>query len=83
VPDVIGFPLERARALLQRLGFEVTASERESAEPTGRVIAVTPAPASEHELPATVALLVSIGLPPDTTAAPTDSFALPADTLAR
>lgn len=83
VPDLVGFPLERARALLQRLGFEVTSSERESSEPTGRVIDVSPPPGSEQELPATVALIVSIGLPADTLTVSPDSMLLPQDTLGR
>lgn len=83
VPDVTGFPLERARALLQRLGFEVTSAERTNEAPTGRVIAVEPAPGTEHELPVTIALVVSIGQPRDTIDTPGDSVVLPADTLQR
>ncbi len=63
VPDVAGFPLERARAMLQRLGFEVASVERESETPTGRVIGIAPEPGTEQRLPATVTLVVSVGLP--------------------
>ncbi len=63
IPDVAGFPLERARELLQRLGFEVASVERPSETPTGRVIGIAPEPGSEHRLPATVTLVVSIGQP--------------------
>lgn len=64
VPDVVGFPLERARELLQRLGFEVATVERESEVPTGRVIGIAPEPGTEQGLPATATLVVSIGAPP-------------------
>lgn len=63
IPDVAGFPLERARELLQRLGFEVASVERPSETPTGRVIGIAPEPGSEHRLPATVTVVVSIGQP--------------------
>ncbi len=63
VPDVVGFPLERARAMLQRLGFEVASVERQSETPTGRVIGIAPEPGTEQRLPATVTLVVSVGQP--------------------
>lgn len=63
VPDITGFPLERARALLQRLGFQVVSVERESATPTGRVIGIAPPAGSEQRLPAIVTVIVSIGEP--------------------
>ncbi len=63
VPDIVGFPLERARELLQRLGFEVASVERPSDTPTGRVIGITPDAGSEQRLPATVTLVVSVGQP--------------------
>ncbi|MGH7445495.1 MAG: PASTA domain-containing protein [Longimicrobiales bacterium] len=72
VPDVVGFPLERARALLQRLGFEVASVERLSDTPTGRVTAITPEPGSEQRLPATVTVVVSIGRPADLDAPPVE-----------
>lgn len=74
VPDVVGFPLERARELLQRLGLEVASVERQSDAPTGRVIGIAPQPGTEQRLPSTVTLVVSVGQPvvddptvPDTT----------------
>lgn len=63
VPDVAGFPLERARELLQRLGLEVASVERQSETPTGRVIGIAPEPGTEQRLPATVTLVVSVGQP--------------------
>lgn len=61
VPDVEGFSAERAEALLRRLGFEVTIVEEESFEDAGRVLRVTPGPASEHLLPALITMVVSTG----------------------
>jgi serine/threonine-protein kinase len=68
VPDIIGFSAERAAELLTRLGFDVLRQDEESEEALGRVLAIQPAPGSERELPATVTLVVSAGLPlpPDT-----------------
>jgi eukaryotic-like serine/threonine-protein kinase len=63
VPDVVGFHVDRAFALLARLGFEVERRLEESDAPEGRVLRVDPQPGSERELPARVTLSVSEGLP--------------------
>lgn len=69
VPDVIGFPVERAASLMSRLGFQVQRSDTESTEPRGQVLTVDPSPGTRLELPARVVITVSEGppeLPPDT-----------------
>lgn len=79
VPDVAGFPTERARRLLERLGFEVQETIVESDAVSGRVLSVEPEPGTERELPSLVTVTVSAGPPRDTMAVDT-SAAFPADT---
>lgn len=78
VPDVRGFAAERAKTLLRNLGFEVSDTVEESAQPAGRVTATEPGPGAQLRLPATVRLRVSSGPPPDTMAVDT----MRADTIA-
>jgi beta-lactam-binding protein with PASTA domain len=69
VPDVVGFPVERAASLLSRLGFQVQRNDTESSEPRGQVLSVDPEPGTRLELPARVVITVSQGppaTPPDT-----------------
>jgi beta-lactam-binding protein with PASTA domain len=69
VPDVVGFPVERAASLLSRLGFQVQRIDTESTEPRGQVLTVDPDPGTRLELPARVVITVSQGPPappPDT-----------------
>jgi len=69
VPDVVGFPVERAASLLSRLGFQAQRIDTESAEPRGQVLSVDPEPGTRLELPARVVITVSQGAPatpPDT-----------------
>ena len=69
VPNVLGFMAERAQSMVQRSGFTVTTQTQESTSPVGRVIRSDPMPGEERELPATVTLFISAGLPtppPDT-----------------
>jgi beta-lactam-binding protein with PASTA domain len=69
VPNVLGFMAERAQSMIQRSGFRVTTQTQESTAPVGRVIRSDPLPGEERELPATVTLFISAGLPtppPDT-----------------
>jgi eukaryotic-like serine/threonine-protein kinase len=83
VPDVVGFNVERARGLLERLGFTVAQTDMESIDPPGRVLAVEPGPGSRLPLPAEVSLTVSTGpaLPPDTVVTDVDTSAVRIDTL--
>jgi serine/threonine-protein kinase len=62
VPDVLGFPIERAASLLTRLGFEVQRVEEPSYTEAGRVIRVEPPPGTERQLPTRVTLTISAAL---------------------
>lgn len=75
VPDVVGFPVERATRLLERLGFRVQEVLAESEAAAGRVLGVDPDPGTDRPLPTLVTVVVSAGPPP-----PADSLA--ADTTA-
>ena len=78
VPDVVGFQAERARGLLERLGFTVTQEDLENPADSGRVIGIDPGPGSRLPLPATVRVSVSTGTAqffPDTTIIRTDTLA--------
>ena len=81
VPDVVGFPVERATRLLERLGFRVQEVVSESDAAAGRVLGVEPDPGTDRPLPTLVTVVVSAGPPPppDTLAADTTG-AFPVDT---
>jgi hypothetical protein len=74
VPDVIGFPIERAAALLTRLGFQVQRIDEPSGTESGRVLALEPVAGEELRLPARVTITVSA---PDTTRADTTAARAP------
>ena len=83
VPDVVGFQAERARGLLERLGFSVRQVDEEGDTEAGRVTGLEPGPGARLPLPATVQLTVSTGPPtllPDSGVIRTDTTAI--DTLA-
>lgn len=71
VPDVVGFPVERAASLLVRLGFQVRRTDEIAEADSGRVIDINPRVGSQITLPASIAITVSLGPPPDTTAVDT------------
>jgi eukaryotic-like serine/threonine-protein kinase len=77
VPDVQGFPVERALLMLRRAGFEVVQASQESPVPEGRVLRTEPAAGEERMLPASVTLVVSAGPPPAPEPVPTDTLSLP------
>jgi hypothetical protein len=62
VPDVVGFPIERAAALLSRLGFTVQRVDEDSPVERGRVLGVDPGPGAQLQLPARVSVRVSTGV---------------------
>jgi serine/threonine-protein kinase len=62
IPDVIGFPIERAASLLTRLGFQLQRADEPSSSEPGRVIAIDPEPGTEVILPSRVTLTVSARL---------------------
>jgi beta-lactam-binding protein with PASTA domain len=79
VPDLAGFQADRAEALLTRLGFGTRRRAEPSDAPADRVLRLEPAPGSEHELPATITLVVSEGPPePEPLPAPDTLPGLPA-----
>jgi serine/threonine-protein kinase len=63
VPDVVGFHVDRARGLLERLGFTVQQVDEESDVEAGRVTTMEPGAGSRLPLPANVQLTVSTGPP--------------------
>jgi serine/threonine-protein kinase len=83
VPDVVGFPVERAASLLVRLGFQVLRTDTVSTADADRVLAVNPDPGTRLVLPARVGITVSLGPPPDTIAADTFDAAIDTLTIAR
>lgn len=64
VPDVVGFPIERAASLLTRLGFQIRRVEETAGVERGRVLRLDPPPGAERALPASITIVVSAGLPP-------------------
>lgn len=74
VPDVIGFPIERAAALLTRLGFQVQRVDEPADAEAGRVLALDPPPGEELRLPARVTITVSMA---DTTQVDTMAWSPP------
>ena len=84
VPNVIGFDVERATAVLSQLGLSADQVSQESDRPLGTVLQVQPKPGESQPVPARVLLIVSAGpppAPPAPAAPPADSTVLP-DTLA-
>jgi serine/threonine-protein kinase len=84
VPDVVGFHVERARGLLERLGFTIQRTDMESTEPAGRVLSMEPGPGARLALPAQLNLTVSTGppqAPPDTAVIGVDTGTVRIDTL--
>lgn len=63
VPDVSRLPGERAAALISGAGFVVQVDTVESELPAGRVVGIDPRPGTRLNLPAHVALRVSLGPP--------------------
>jgi beta-lactam-binding protein with PASTA domain len=76
IPDVVGFPVERAASLLTRLGFQLQRVDEPSPSEPGRVVAIDPEPGTEVILPSRVTLTISARL--DTLQADTT---FPSDTL--
>lgn len=61
VPDVFSFPIEDARAVMERAGFEVTTVEEPSSSyPPGRVIGQDPEAGGKAPLGSTITLYVSV-----------------------
>jgi serine/threonine-protein kinase len=70
VPDVVGFDVERATAVLLQLGLSADQVAQESERPIGTVLSIRPEPGQRQPVPARVLLVVSAGPPP---APPVDS----------
>ena len=78
VPNVIGFDVARATAVLEQLGLTADQQTETSQRPTGTVLRISPEPGQNQPVPARVLLTVSAGPPaaaPDSTTAaePLDS----------
>jgi eukaryotic-like serine/threonine-protein kinase len=69
VPDVIGFDVARATAVLSQLGLTADQQTEVNERPAGTVLRIMPEPGQSQPVPARVVLVVSAGPPP----APTDS----------
>jgi serine/threonine-protein kinase len=80
VPNVVGFDVERATAVLSQLGLSADQVAQENNRPIGTVIGIRPAAGSSQPVPAKVLLIVSAGPPPEVPGVPADSTT-PADTL--
>ena len=78
VPDVIGFEVARAIAVLEQLGLTADQETETSNRAVGTVLGISPEPGQHQPVPARVLLTVSAGPPavaPDATTAaePLDS----------
>ena len=73
VPNVTGFDVARALAVLSQLGFSADQRREQSERPAGTVLRTVPAPGQRQRVPARVLIVVSSGPPPppaDTTRSP-------------
>lgn len=77
VPDVIGFDVARATAVLSQLGLSADRTTEINDRPAGTVIRISPEAGQSQPVPSRVLLVVSAGPPPPP---PTDST-MPLDTL--
>ena len=84
VPNVIGFDVERATAVLSQLGLSADQASQQSDRPLGTVLQIQPKPGESQPVPARVLLIVSAGPPPEppAPAAPPADSTVPPDTLA-
>ena len=64
VPNVIGFDVERATAVLSQLGLSADQRSEVSQRPIGTVLRISPEPGQNQPVPARVLLVVSAGPPP-------------------
>ena len=78
VPNVIGFTLERALAVLSAAGLEADQQTEAGVQPAGTVIRMSPAAGTDTPTPGRVLLIVSSG----PTIQPLDSTPVAPDTLA-
>ena len=74
VPDVIGFDVARATAVLSQLGLTAEQRTEVNERPAGTVLRIMPEAGQSQPTPGRVVLTVSAGPPP---APPTDSTAPP------
>lgn len=63
VPAVTGLRADRAVAMLQAMGLEVTADSVEVAAARGRIVSISPGEGTEISLPGSVRVTVSLGPP--------------------
>ena len=77
IPNVIGFDVERATAVLTQMGLTADQRSELNERPIGTVLRIIPEPGQRQPVPSSVMLVVSAGPPPRT---PADSTA-PGDSL--
>jgi serine/threonine-protein kinase len=80
VPNVVGFEVARALAVLKQLGLTAEQVMQQNSRPAGTVISISPEAGQRQPLPARVRVIVSSGpppIPPDSISQP-DSLALQA-----
>jgi beta-lactam-binding protein with PASTA domain len=73
VPNVIGFDVARATAVLSQLGLAADQTTEINERPAGTVIRISPEPGQRQPIPARVRITVSAGPPPPPPEPPTDS----------
>lgn len=80
IPNVVGFDVERATAVLRQMGLETDQRSELNERPLGTVLRIVPEPGQRQPVPSRVLLIVSAGPPPRTPDANADST-VQADTL--
>lgn len=75
VPNVVGFDVERATAVLSQMGLSADQRPEVNERPIGTVLRVVPQPGQKQPVPSRVLLIVSAG--PPAAPPPTDSTVRP------
>ena len=80
IPNVVGFDVERATAVLTQMGLEADQRSELSERPLGTVLRIIPEAGQRQPVPSRVLLIISAGPPPTPAPGNADSTAQ-ADTL--
>jgi beta-lactam-binding protein with PASTA domain len=64
IPNVVGFDVERATAVLTQMGLETDQRSELNERPLGTVLRIIPEPGQRQPVPSRVLLIVSAGPPP-------------------
>jgi beta-lactam-binding protein with PASTA domain len=73
IPDVVGFEVARATALLAQLGLSAEQRTEQNERAAGTVIRIVPEPGQSQPVPGRVLLVVSTGPPPPPPKPPADT----------